>query len=370
MSVFRILSSLLFFMCLAQPLFALGAEERTPVPFHAAGGRRVRLWDGEQISGQIFEVNKDTLRMRTAWAERLELPRAAAASIESLPGWRTIFEENDSHLLRPAGPNWTYPLTTPLRAGRISVHFREQEQTHGARWWVELLFQQGERIRPVKVQVAGDGKHYSVEAGGLTGVARQVKRTPDWHRLSVQFREYSLRLTCDEDILWYNLDEGPGGRLQRVTINCQPSLSGEIPRGAVAWAELCIERAVDEHPQPPTDVEQDAVCLLSDDQLFGRILHADRRIIQMEGRFGKRSLPWTAVSSCSFRRPPIPPKANAGAKVRLLVHSGLCADPDILEGVVTAQDAQRLVLRHALLGEVTLERERVREVRTFADGMK
>ena len=42
----------------------------------------MRLWDGECITGQLLELNKDTLRMRTAWAARLEMPRAAVAAIE------------------------------------------------------------------------------------------------------------------------------------------------------------------------------------------------------------------------------------------------------------------------------------------------
>jgi hypothetical protein len=141
-------------------------------------------------------------------------------------------------------------------------------------------------------------------------------------------------------------------------------------RGAVAWTEFCIERAVDEHPPPPVDAEQDAVRLLDDDQLFGRILHADRRTIQIEGRFGKRALPWTAVSGCTLRRPAALPKANEGAKVRVLLRSGLCAETDVLEGVVTMQDERRLVLRHALLGEITFERSRVRELRQLTGGMK
>ena len=68
--------------------------EGKPTPFRAGGGRRVRLWDGEQIAGQILDLNKETLRLRTAWAARLELTRAAVASIEPLPGWRPLLDED------------------------------------------------------------------------------------------------------------------------------------------------------------------------------------------------------------------------------------------------------------------------------------
>src|SRR6185312_14615832 len=99
------------------------------------------------------------------------------------------------------------------------------------------------------------------------------------------------------------------------TMNCHRSADGEeSPRGAVAWTELSLERAVDEHPKPPTEAEQDEVRLMSDDQLFGHILEADRRALQFDGGFGKRSLRWNEVAGCSFRRPAASP-AKAGAKV-------------------------------------------------------
>lgn len=391
----RFLHSTLLLIWLAYPLLALRAGEGAPTPFRVGGGRRVRLWDGERITGQILDMNKDTLRLRTAWATRLELPRAAVAAIEPLPGWRTVFDGEPAasaaglrttgdpalvaaedgttaraFLLRAAEQSLTHTLKHPLSAGRVGINFQEREQARGARWAVELLFQQGEHARRVTVTIAGDGGHYEVDAGGLTGTARKVAKTPGWHRLIVQFSKRSLRLTCDDDVLWYNLDEGAGGSLQRVTVACQPSAENEAARGAVAWTEFCIDRAVDEHPQPPADAEQDEVRLLDDDQLFGHILQVDRRTIQIEGRFGKRALPWTAVSGCAFRRPTAPPKASEGAKVRLLVRSGLSAEPDVLEGVVTAHDERRLVLRHALLGELTLERGRVREQRPLAGGAK
>src|SRR5262249_17868222 len=149
---------------------------------------------------------------------------------------------------------------------------------------VELLFQQGDRSRHVTVTVAGNGDHYVVDAGGLKGTARAVARTPGWHRLIVQFTKQSLRITCDDDVLWHNLEQGPSGALKRVTIRCQQSS---------AWAEFCLERAANEYPRLPTDAEQDEIRLADGDQLFGRIVGADRRTLQIEGRFGKRSLSWT-----------------------------------------------------------------------------
>jgi hypothetical protein len=54
--------------------------DKTPTPFRAGGGRRVRLRDGQLITGQILKLDKDTLTLRTAWAARVALPLAAVAS--------------------------------------------------------------------------------------------------------------------------------------------------------------------------------------------------------------------------------------------------------------------------------------------------
>jgi hypothetical protein len=364
------------------------------MPFRVGGGRRVWLRDGQRITCQLLGIDKDKLTMRTAWSDRLELPRAAVASIDSLPGWRTVAEDDfrtglqtftttgkpelteaesepRSVLLGTIGQSVAYVPKSPLEAGRVGVNFQERKEASGARWTFEVLFQEGERLRRVSVIVAGEGEHYAVDSGGLKGNARKVARTPGWHRLLVGFTKRSLRITCDEQVLWYTLDQGPGGKLKQVTWRCHKPSSGETAaRGAMAWTEFCLERAVNEYPKPPVEAEQDEVRLVNDDQLFGRILHADRRVLQIEGRFGKRTLRWTAVAGCSFRRPATPPRPNTGANARVYLRSGLCPETDVLDGVVTALDERRLTLRHALLGEVILERNRVREVRPLPGAPK
>jgi hypothetical protein len=370
--------------------------EKTAPPFRAGGGRRLRLRDGELITGQFLGLNKDTVSLRTAWAARVELPRSAVMSVDPLPGWRTVAEEDfgtestifkaigepartevrdgigsRAVLLNEAGQALVYTLSPPLPVGRVGVNFQDNGPAGGARWTWELLFQNGERSHRLEVTVAGNGEHYAVHAEGLKGAMRQVAKSPGWHRLIVQFSNRSLRVTCDDDVLWYNLEEGPGGLLKQVTARCQKAPErGATVREGVAWTEFCLERAVNEHPQPPVDPEQDTLRLSSDDQLFGRILQADRHAIQIEARFGKRSLPWTDVAGCSFRRAGEPKRAQAGANIRILVRSGLCAEADVLEGAVTALDERRLTLRHALLGDLTFDRGRVLELRPLSGNLK
>ncbi len=370
--------------------------DKTPPRFRAGGGRRVRLRDGQIITGQLLGLSRDTLTLRTAWAAHIELPRTAVTSLDPLPGWRIVAEDDFRNglsaftatgepaltqagsglepravLLRAIGQALVYTSSQPLSAGRAGINFRNQGQVSGARWTFELLFQEGESTRRVVVTVAGNGEHYAVDTGVMQGETRSVLRTTGWHRLIVQFTKRSLRVTCDDDVLWYNLERGPGGRLKQVTVHCRKAGAEDTaPRGTVAWTEFCLERAVEEHLRLPVEAEQDAIRLVSDDELFGRILQADRRAIEIEGKFGKRSLPWDKVAGCTFRRAATVPSVNKGANVRIMVSSGLSSEADVLDGIVTALDEKRLTLQHALLGKLTFERGQVRELRPLSDAAK
>ena len=110
---------------------------------------------------------------------------------------------------------------------------------------------------------------------------------------------------------------------------------------------------------PPADPSQDEVWLLSGDQLFGRVLRTDGRSVVLDARFGRRTLPWTAVRGIYLRRQAAPARPETAGRVRLAIDNGADAEPDRLEGVVLALDEGRCRLRHPLFGELNLERGRV-----------
>src|SRR5207302_1140808 len=98
-------------------------------------------------------------------------------------------------------------------------------------------------------------------------------------------------------------------------------------------------------------------------QVFGHVLRADRRRIEIEGRFGERSLPWSRVRRLFPRREASPLQQTAGEHVRIWLRNGVGADVDELEGVVRALDGSRLTLRHAVLGDLDLDRGRLQRIR-------
>jgi hypothetical protein len=354
-----------------------------PPPFRAGGGWRVHLRDGEQLTGQLLGLDGDKVCLRTAWADRLEVPRPAVAAVTALPGWRLVFADDfaaglktwavggkepaaagepPAVVLDAAGQELACTLPTPLPAGRVGINFQERDSPAGARWELEAAFERGRApAAVVRVTVVGAGDHYRVAVPGLEGEQQPVARTPGWHRLVVQFTAGSLRVTCDDAVLWYTLRGGPGGSLRRVRLSCRAE-DGVATRGAVAWADFTAEEAVEEPPRPDGDAGQDEVWLSAGDQLFGRVVRADRRAVELRGRSGSRTLPWSRVRGCYLRQASSPAHTTEGAHVRLDLSSGLSPDPDRLRGVVVALDGHRLTLRHALLGELALDRAAVRQV--------
>jgi hypothetical protein len=363
----------------------------SPSLFRIAGGWRFLLLGGQQLTGDLLGLDARVLRLRTAWVRRLELPRSAVLGVTTLPGWRPRFADDFADLAawvvsgKPslvkgdtpavvfdaAGQEMLYKLPEPLAAGRVGVNFQERQNPAGARWELEAVFQRpGGDPQTLRVTLAGAGEQYQVAAAGMAGEAPAgLARSPGWHRLIVQFTSGSLRITCDDDVLWYTLKQGPPGPLRQVRLACRAAGTG-APRGAVAWRAFGIEQAADESPRPRGDATQDEVWLDDGDQLFGKIVRADRREVEFQGRFGARTLPWSRVHGLFLHRAAPPPATTAGAHVRLELVSSLTPERDVLDGVVRSLDARELVLRHALLGELRLDRAFVREVRPQFHGRR
>jgi hypothetical protein len=357
---------------------------RPPV-FRVGGGHRVHLHDGQHLTGELLALDNDVLTVRTAWSERLNISRAGIVGITPLPGWRTVFaddlareskawvvtgkpaRESGSVVLRAAGQGLTYAPASPLAAGRAGVNFQDREAARGLRFQLEAQFAGDVARHTIRVTVAGPNGAYEVEANGLEGTSRRVARSPGWHRLLVQLKPDSLRVTCDDEVLWYNLNRGPGGPLRQVRLTCTETEAGPPRRGAVAWTAFTLERTAREQSRvlvaAGADPEQDEVWLADGDQLFGRLVRLDRGGVELEGRFGRRSFSWSDLGGCYLRHTPSPPVTVKGVHVRVSLYSGLSPDPDILAGVVRGLDERTLTLRHPHLGDLSLPRSALRDLR-------
>jgi hypothetical protein len=326
----------------------------------AGNSLRAHLANGQQITGELLKLDGDNVLLRPGWAERVELTRSAVTALRHPPGYRTLFADdfaNGTKAWKIAGDAITYELPTPQEAGRAGVTFQEKDKSGACRF--QAVFQTDAGARTLTVTAPGPGEDYRVEVSGMKGEARVVNRTPGPHHLAIQFRKQSLRVTCDDDVLWYNDAQGPGGPLKHITLGCAEEKN--------TWSRFYLARAVDEACHPPGDPEQDEVWLASDDQLFGKVTGGDARAIELEGRFGKRSLPWAEVRGLYFRRTKATEAKSEPNVVRVWLRTGFGNETDALDGLLLNLDERAFTLKHAELGELRLDRKWLRELRLRVD---
>jgi hypothetical protein len=366
-----------------------------PAPWRVPAVQRVALADGQGLTGEFLGLDAQNVSLRTAWADRLTIPRRAVLAVTHAPGFVPIFTDDFEAELKAwnltgppvlsdaqrtsgqhslcfsrTGQTAEYVLASALEAGRVGVNFLEAGAATGAHWVIEADFQGATGPRPVRGLIAGEAEGYRVEVPDGSGAGDRVPRTPGWHRYSVEFSADSLLVTVDEAVLWYSRRHGPGGLLRKVRLACVALPSGGVARGEVLFDDFNVARAVERLPHQFEEPGKDELWLLHGDQLFGEILKADRRAIDLRSTFGVRTFAWSEVRGIFLRRQTPAPQTTDGEHVRLWLHSGCGSDLDQLEGTLQALDERRLTLRHPVLGELAIDRGRVRELRRLFHGRR
>ena len=102
---------------------------------------------------------------------------------------------------------------------------------------------------------------------------------------------------------------------------------------------------------------------LFESEMFGAIKAADRANIELEGHFGKRSLPWADVRGVFLRRPKSTAPLEPSKLVRVWLRTGFGNETDVLDGVLLRIGPEKVTLKHADLGELSLDRKWLSELR-------
>ena len=364
------------------------------VPLRVGFLHRVVLRDGQQLTGELLGLDAESLRLRTAWAARpLTLPRGAIVSLGHLPRQVTYFDEDFedelkswklkgnpvrsdkahtsgqySLILTAAGQEAEYGLRVPLGAGNFSINFNDPGPT-GAASLLEAEFAGADGTRRLQVTLVGPDNIYRVHPPGGPAVRPKLKRQPGWHRFTCEFAADRLDLLVDDAVLWSSPDrQGPGGPLRAVRLKCVVEKKGS--GNAMYFDDFHVARKVADLPRVGAELSRDEVCLLAGDQVFGTVRSANRRAIDLEGRFGQRSFLWSEVRTVSFRRQS---GRRAAQRRRIRPHptsAHRSTGFDQLEGTLRSLDEKSLTLLHAALGELVVDRRYLVELRGLFHGRR
>jgi hypothetical protein len=358
---------------------------------------RVTLCDRQQLTGELLGLDADTLRLQPAWSKApLDVPRACVLEVANLAGSVPVFDDDfltgakawklDGNptvskaelrqgprglLFDTAGQSAGYSelKNDLIEAGSFGVNFYDPGHRDAGRWFLEAGFRSTFGPRQLEVTLAGDTNHYVVVFPDVREKPKSVLRQQGWHRLTMRFTANSFALIIDDRCLLESEEASPGGLFSYLCLGCT-TLPGQTKVSGKMWFDQAsIARSVGPLRPPARDPSQDEVWLVSGDQLFGQLHRADRKTIDLEGRFGRRSLTWSEVRSLRLRNATCPLQITDGEHVRLQLAAGIGVAADEIEGVLRKLDRDALVLQHAV-GEVTIPRERVRQLQATFHGRR
>jgi len=340
---------------------------------------QVRLEHGEVLHGEVRALDETHLIVRTAWAERVAVPRAAVERV-GFPGGRPAFFDSfdgpptdwttagdprvaDGRLVfAKSGQSAETGLKPAVAAGRVGVTFRGAVTT-ARRLNLELGFVEGGKPAPVRIELVGPGERFTVEAPGRAEYDGRLKRSAGERRLVAEFDRDRLQVFVDGFVLW-SREAGPG-ELRSVRL----AADGEgVDEAAVA--DVLVTRAdAGVKTRDWGDLMRDAVRSAEGDETFGTLAAAGPGGVTLELKGKKLAIRWPAAAEFTFRRGPVPERETAGEHVRAIV-AAADGGRDVLDGAVRGFDGKALVLAHAVLGDLTIPRQRLEELRLRFHGRR
>jgi hypothetical protein len=204
----------------------------------------------------------------------------------------------------------------------------------------------------MRIELTGPSERYIVTSNAKPDYEGKVRRDASTHRLTVEFDRDRLHVFLDDLVLW-SQPTGPG-ELQGISLVAE----GDGKELAIVDDVSIARTERPAEPRPWADLTADAVRSPVGDETFG--LLTERFTLETKGR--KHELAWPEIAEFTFRRGPVPENATAGEHVRVRIRS-VDGNRDVLDGAVTTFDAKSLGLKHAILGDLTIPRERVEEIR-------
>ena len=392
----------------AIPLMAGGTIRFDPVEDLDPVGTaplRVRLGFGGRISGRLERYEGDHLVFLPSGSESsLRIPKSALMRLEQPAGSSRVFQEDFNELdpdrwqlrvgevgIDPEGglsgggglrlPSASSTIgrrfSEPLTAGRVELAYLESGETHpGRHWFVDFGFldKSGE-IAPVRVVLGWASESYVVlSPKGPRLQVQRLSKTAGWHRLAVDFAPDSLVVAVDGSALAFGPGQGgpvgerksgPSGPLVEVRLATSED-PGQPPRNDLAARvdDLSVFRSVAVADSTEEAPERDGIRLVNGDQVFGPIVRLDSSGVTIRVAGRPSAFDWPEVAEVTFGRVPDVAAPVTGWIIEATWRPGRTSDDlDRVEGALVSASETGLVVDVPYLGELTIPRDRLDEVR-------
>ena len=264
---------------LIDDITAIRFPEKTVVPLRVPLLFEIQLVDRQKLFGVPVGFEEDHLVIRTAWTDRLLIPRTGIVSIRHAPGrhpmWVDDFETDLADLTTKGTPCCREGESTsgkkslslapgdrvarvfkqPVKAGRFGVNFLDAGPGAKQGCWVALEFlnEGKEPQKPVRVQLCSDRQSYFVEAAAAADNAATLRRIAGWHRLTIDFDADHILVLVD-DLVLRSSKIAPGA-LRSIQL-----MNEGTGRGEMRFDDAALHQAVmttgNSHP---IDLTQDCV---------------------------------------------------------------------------------------------------------------
>jgi hypothetical protein len=339
---------------------------------------QVRLGNGERLLGTLLKLDATQLQIRTSWIDSLAIPRSAVERVTNAPGELPVFFDafqgdlaawtrtgNPSIAAgklsfgRP-GQSVASALKTPLAAGQVEIGF-ESEKTATRRITLDLEFSRDGRSEPVRMELIGPRDHHTVVSSVPATREQKVRRTTGPARATIEFDREHLDVFVGNLVLWAQ-NRGPG-ELHGIKLSSE----GDGLEEAQLHHILVTKPRRVEDPRPWGDLTTDAIRSPDGDETYGKLSEAGPKGVVLELKEKPHASSWPDVAEFTFRKTAIPTHATDGEHVEAKIRS-VGATRDVLVGAVKTLDAKGLVLSHPILGELTIPRDRLEELRLLFHG--
>ncbi len=361
-----------------------------PKPLHAMWPMQLCLVDGSRIRVQPVDLDSTYLVVRTAWADRLAVPRSAIESLTVSGEYRLVgfddFSQYRSIKRREREPpivwsatrqrpvlaltqagqcqSWSIP---PMPAGQLTLHYFDPGPRSTSDFTLELRSDQSTLVMVRCRSLAG------LTADDRRPQARQqrwpVPRTRSWQRLVVRWTPNRCEISVDD---WMALvSEVPppatASAVRAIHLRCAATGSPWLI-DTLAWAEPMRPRTP---PDIPISLRRlDAVETHDGWTDFGQLHAIDpHRGVTLTIRDQSRHIPWTAIASVRFRFRGAKYAPTQGEHCFVSLHSGE-GQRDTFEAVIREQTPHRLTWHHALIGKATVPTSRIAAQRRLFVGQR